>query len=94
MLLGCLLGSLLLVALVDIGQVHTLPCRLLHCLGQPADFRPILGVSRRDMQRQKMTQRVDRQMVSARWAAPCWCDAWCWIEMVAASPVSAPCLDL
>lgn len=50
------------LALVHVGQLHGLPGRLLHRSSELLDLRPVLFVSGRHVERQKVAQRVDGQM--------------------------------
>jgi hypothetical protein len=47
------------VALIGVYQVDRLAGQLLHPLAEHADLGPVLLVGRRDVQRQKMPQRID-----------------------------------
>ena len=56
------LGRLLAgVALIDIGEIDGVAGGGLHGLGQPPDLGAVVGVGGRDVQRQEVAQRVDRQ---------------------------------
>ncbi|QDJ11969.1 hypothetical protein HVPorG_04755 (plasmid) [Roseomonas mucosa] len=50
------------IALVDIGQIDALARRGLHCLSETPHLSAIVSAGGRDMERQQMPQRVDRQV--------------------------------
>jgi len=62
MLFGLLDRCITGVSLINEGEFARLASRLLHCLSQLAHLRTVLLIGKRDMQRQQMTQGIDRQM--------------------------------
>lgn len=46
------------LALIDVGPLDGLLCRLLHCLGKDGELLPVLEVGGRDVEHPQVTQRV------------------------------------